>query len=198
MSSRSPFDDAPLDAGAAALAKRVELLALDVDGVLTDGRLYYGKRGERLKAFSARDGLGLKLVRRMGIEVAVITARKSRALARRLAELGIEHARVGREDKAAALLSITSELGVALDRVAYVGDDLPDLLVFERVGFPIAVADAHPVVRARAAWVTARSGGTGAVREACDAILRAKGELERAIDGYLDAHRSSDEPGAAG
>lgn len=166
-------------------ARAVRLLALDVDGVLTDGRLLYGPDGESLKAFHARDGLGLKLLRDAGIEVAIISGRRSPPLERRLAELGIEHVFLGREDKTRALDALLEATGLEASAVAYAGDDLPDVPVLARVGLPITVADATDEAKAAAVWITDKPGGTGAVREICDALLDAQGARERVIADYL-------------
>lgn len=169
-------------------AATVDVLVLDVDGVLTDGTLYYGPEGELLKAFHVRDGLGIKLLRSEGVEVCVITAKVGAPLQRRLEALGIEHAFTGREDKLTALLGLESELGIDPARIAYVGDDLPDLPPMRRVGLPIAVADAHHRALEAAAWTTDRAGGRGAVREVADALLEARGRADAAVNAYLAEH----------
>ena len=163
----------------------MRLLALDVDGVLTDGRLLYGPDGESLKAFHVRDGLGLKLLRDGGIDVAIISGRKSAPLERRLADLGITQVFLGREDKTRALDALLEATGLDAQAIAYVGDDLPDVPVLARVGLPISVADAAGEARAAAAWITERPGGAGAVREICDALLDAQGTRERVVADYL-------------
>lgn len=167
------------------VAAAIELLVLDVDGVLTDGTLYYSAEGEVLKAFHVRDGLGIKLLRHQGVEVAVISGKSGAPLERRLEVLGIERAYLARENKRSALEDLVEQIGCDPARVAHVGDDLIDLPVFERVGLPIAVADAHPAARAAAAWVTETPGGRGAVREIADALLEARGSLRAAFDAYL-------------
>jgi len=160
----------------------VRALALDVDGVLTDGSLTYGPEGEALKTFHVRDGLGVRLLLREEIAVAVITARRSPMLTRRMAELGVVHVLDGREDKAVALRELAGALGVTLDAIAFVGDDVLDLPALRAAGLAIAVSDAHPMVCEEAAWVTRERGGRGAVREVCDAILEARGRLRAACD----------------
>jgi len=170
----------PLDA-----LGRVRLLVCDVDGVLTDGRLYYGAEGEVLKAFNAKDGLGLKLLQANGVEVAIISGRSSSALDRRLVELGIVHAVTGCHDKLAALRALSVALNHDLADIAFVGDDLPDVAVFEHVGVAITVADGHRIARSRAHWITETPGGAGAVREIADGILEARVGLDRAADAYL-------------
>jgi 3-deoxy-D-manno-octulosonate 8-phosphate phosphatase (KDO 8-P phosphatase) len=164
----------------------VRALALDVDGVLTDGSLTYGPEGETAKTFHVRDGLGIKLLMREGIAVAVITARRSPMLSRRMAELGVAHVLDGREDKGVALRELAASLGVAADAIAFAGDDVLDLPAMRAAGVGIAVADAHPMVREEAAWVTRERGGHGAVREICDAILEARGRLRAAVDALTE------------
>ncbi|MFM1885322.1 MAG: hypothetical protein RL026_479 [Pseudomonadota bacterium] len=159
----------------ATVARRVRLLVLDVDGVLTDGRLYFGAGGEQLKVFHVRDGHGIKQVQAAGITVAVISGRKSAAVARRCRELGIRHVTQGAGDKSVALATLLGKLGITGAEAACVGDDTPDLAVFAGTALAFAVADAHPEVLAAADRVTGLPGGRGAVREVCDALLRARG-----------------------
>jgi 3-deoxy-D-manno-octulosonate 8-phosphate phosphatase (KDO 8-P phosphatase) len=168
-----------------ARARRVRLLALDVDGVLTDGRIHYGSSGEELKSFSILDGLGIKLLLRAGIHVAVITARRSPMVDRRVAELGIEHCLQGCEDKLKALRELIAPLGIGLEEVAYMGDDLPDLRVILEVGLGLTVANASSEVARRSPWQVTSRGGDGAVREVCEMLLRARGAWEQAIAGFL-------------
>jgi 3-deoxy-D-manno-octulosonate 8-phosphate phosphatase (KDO 8-P phosphatase) len=155
-------------------ARRVRLLVLDVDGVLTDGRLHITARGEETKVFHVRDGLGLVTVQRAGIVVAIISGRESAAVTRRAGELGIRHVFQGIEDKRAALDALLAELGVAADALACVGDDSPDVPMLERAVLAVAVADAHATARAVAHWTTPSRGGQGAVREVCDLLLSAR------------------------
>lgn len=155
----------------------IRLLACDVDGVLTDGKLDYGADGEgERKAFHVRDGLGLRAVMAAGIEVAWITARGGGAVERRATELGIRHLAQKAGDKAAVLTELVGKLGIAMEQVAYVGDDLVDRGAMKLAGIAIAPADAHAEIRAIAAWVTTIDGGRGAVREICDALLMARAE----------------------
>ena len=158
----------------AALA-RVRLLVLDVDGVLTDGRLFYGPKGELLKAFHVRDGYGIKKVAESGITVAIISGRKSEAVARRAKELGIRHVTQGANDKLAALRKLAKARGVSLEECACVGDDTPDAPILAAAGVGIAVADAHDDALSVADLITTRSGGQGAVREVCDWLIAARG-----------------------
>ena len=155
-------------------ARRIRLLVLDVDGVLTDGRLYFGSGGEQLKVFDVRDGYGLVALQRAGVAVAIISGRDSEAVRRRAAELGITRVSQGVQDKAAQLDSLLEELGVEPRDVACIGDDIPDLPILRRAGLAIAVADAHPTVQAETHWTTSQPGGRGAVREACDLLLSAR------------------------
>jgi 3-deoxy-D-manno-octulosonate 8-phosphate phosphatase (KDO 8-P phosphatase) len=154
-------------------ARRVRLLVLDVDGVLTDGRLHLTAHGEEMKVFHVRDGSGIVAVQRAGIVVAIISGRDSPAVTRRAAELGIRHVRQGIADKRAALDDLLRELQVAADALACVGDDTPDVPMLERATLAVAVADAHATARAAAHWTTPSAGGHGAVREVCDLLLTA-------------------------
>lgn len=157
------------------VAARVRLLVLDVDGVLTDGRLYYGARGEALKAFHVRDGLGLKLLAAAGVTVAVISGRRSAMTARRCRELGVRHLLQGVEDKLTAFHRLRGRLGMSSSVCACVGDDVPDVPLMREVGLSFAVADAHPQARGAAHVTTQLPGGKGAVREICDYLLEARG-----------------------
>ena len=182
-------------------ARSVDLLILDVDGVMTDGRLYYadpmqsapqpmppGSPSEQplqdsleIKAFYAQDGAAIKMLQAAGIPVAIISGRASGATARRARELGIAYAYQGVDDKTAALGKLCEASGIAAERMAHAGDDIPDLPLFDRVGMRLSVADAHPEVTARADYVTAAAGGAGAVREICHLILIARGLWESAL-----------------
>jgi 3-deoxy-D-manno-octulosonate 8-phosphate phosphatase (KDO 8-P phosphatase) len=151
---------------------QVKLLALDVDGVLTDGGLYYTETGEELKKFNVKDGLGIQRVMRSGVEVAIISAGHSISTIHRAKKLGIVHVFIGVEDKLSALKELCEQLSLSLSEVAYVGDDLVDLPVLQVVGCPITVADAMPENHAVAVYVTQKPGGQGAVREVCDLLVR--------------------------
>lgn len=155
-------------------AARVRLLVLDVDGVLTDGRLYYGSRGEMLKVFHVRDGLGLKLLAGAGVTVAVISGRRSGMTARRCRELGVRHLVQGAEDKLAAFHRLRGRLGMSSGVCACVGDDVPDIPLMREVALSFAVADAHERARVAADVTTRLPGGKGAVREVCDYLLEAR------------------------
>lgn len=167
-------------------ARRVELLILDVDGVLTDGSLDFSDASHQSKSFHSRDGLGLKLLAANGIELAIITSRRSTLVADRAAELGIAHLYQGRSDKLGAYGELAAATGIHADDTGYVGDDLVDLPVMTRVGFAAAVADADHVVRQVAHWTTPLAGGRGAVRQVCELILFARGRYEHAVGEFLE------------
>jgi 3-deoxy-D-manno-octulosonate 8-phosphate phosphatase (KDO 8-P phosphatase) len=152
----------------------VKLLSLDVDGVLTDGGLYYTESGEELKKFNIKDGMGLKLLMDAGVEVAIISANTSKATLFRARKLGIARVHIGVEDKLSVLNAICGELGLTLADVAHMGDDLNDLPIFEAVGCRLTVADAATDNLHAAHYVTAKDGGQGAVREVCDLIREAR------------------------
>ncbi len=158
----------------------IRLLVLDVDGVLTDGRLRYGATGELDKTFHVRDGYGIRAVQAAGIAVAVISGRQSPAVSRRCEELGIRHAHQGVDDKAAVLAQLLASLGIPARQCACVGDDCPDLPLLAQAGFAVAVADAHPAALALAHRRTRLPGGAGAVREVCDWLLAARQAHRRA------------------
>jgi 3-deoxy-D-manno-octulosonate 8-phosphate phosphatase (KDO 8-P phosphatase) len=152
-------------------AATIRMLVLDVDGVMTDGRLHFGPRGEAIKLFHVRDGLGIKRVTEAGIEVAVISGRKSKMVDVRCRELGVEHVYQGAEDKLAELERLCDRLKIPPAACACVGDDLPDIPVMRKVALAFAVADAHPEARHAAHLITKLPGGHGAVREVCDYLL---------------------------
>jgi 3-deoxy-D-manno-octulosonate 8-phosphate phosphatase (KDO 8-P phosphatase) len=157
-----------------AQALQLQLLALDVDGVLTDGRITYSSAGEELKSFNIKDGLGIKLMQRAGVEVVIITGRRSSIVERRAQELGINRLIQGREDKLLALRELCGERNLSLEQCAYMGDDLPDLGAIRAAGLGLTVADACSAVLQAADWCASRPGGAGAVREACEALLEAR------------------------
>ncbi|WP_075879123.1 KdsC family phosphatase [Vreelandella massiliensis] len=165
--------------------RRVRLLALDVDGVLTDGRLYFQADGIEIKAFHTQDGHGLKLLKRAGLQVALITGRDSPMVSQRAAALGISHVYQGCEDKLATLRSLCQRLSLDIEQVAYCGDDLPDLAAIKRAGVGITVPNAPDYMHKHADWVTERQGGHGAVREICDTLLDAQGHWGAVVDTYL-------------
>jgi 3-deoxy-D-manno-octulosonate 8-phosphate phosphatase (KDO 8-P phosphatase) len=159
--------------------ERIRLLLLDVDGVLTDGRLWFDGNGEALKCFHVRDGHGIKELQAAGVAVAVISGRRSAAVQRRMVELGVHHVLQGCSDKAEALSQVLAATGVTAAATACLVDDIPDLPLMRAVGFPFAVADAHASVLAAARYVTRTAGGAGAVRELCDLLLRARRPSDR-------------------
>jgi len=159
----------------AARARAVRLAVFDVDGVMTDGTLYFGAQGEAFKAFNTLDGHGVKMLQSAGIAAAILSGRSSEAVARRAAELGIRHVVQGADDKVAAFEEMRTRLGVDASACAFVGDDIPDLAVMRRCGFAVAVANAADPVKSAAHYVTRATGGRGAVREFCDLVLRAQG-----------------------
>lgn len=167
-----------LDAQIYAKFKSVKLLVCDIDGVFSDGRIYLGENNEEYKAFHTRDGFGIKAIVNAGIEVAVVTGRTSSIVERRMRALNVRYIFQGREDKSVALQELLAVSGVAPNAVAAVGDDVPDIGLFKHAEFAIAVADAHPLVKQRADWVTENRGGFGAVREICDLLLSVNGKLD--------------------
>ena len=152
-------------------------MAMDCDGVLTDGSVWYTETGDELKRFSIRDGLGVRLWTGAGLPAAIVTGRGGAPVRRRAEELGIAHVLEGVGDKARAVGLLAEATGVEPGRMAYVGDDWPDLALMGLVGYPVAVADAEPAVLEAAAWVSGRGGGRGAVRDVVEHLLRARGVL---------------------
>lgn len=167
-------------------ASQIKLVVFDVDGVLTDGSLFVGDDGQEYKAFFSKDGLGIKMLKRTGVDVGIITARTSEVVIHRMKNLEIQHVYQGCMDKLPALLEMTKKLGISLEQTAYVGDDIVDLPAMSRVGLAIAVQDAHPVARQHAHWQTPSNGGRGAARDVCDLIMEAQGTLEQQIRFYLN------------
>lgn len=180
-------DNSTLSADLRSRARRVRLACFDVDGTLTDGRLIYGSDGGESKAFHVHDGQGLVLLRRAGIDVALVTARTSPVVERRAAELGVR-ALSGIGDKFQCVAKLADAAGLDLADVAFMGDDLPDLRVMRAVGLSACPADAHDWIRRDAAWHSAHAGGAGAAREFCDLLLEAQGHVQALLDGLLDAH----------
>jgi 3-deoxy-D-manno-octulosonate 8-phosphate phosphatase (KDO 8-P phosphatase) len=155
-------------------AAKIKLLALDVDGVLTDGKIYLSDNGSESKCFCTRDGIGLKMLLKNGIEVAIITGRYSKALEHRMNQLGVKYVFQNQEDKTIAFAAIKKSLKLKNEQVAYIGDDSPDIPVLQEVGLSITVFDAHESVYKEVDYITTQAGGVGAVREVCDLILTAK------------------------
>jgi 3-deoxy-D-manno-octulosonate 8-phosphate phosphatase (KDO 8-P phosphatase) len=167
-------------------AARIRMLALDVDGILTDGQLYFDNHGNEMKSFSTRDGLGIRLLAEQGIETALITARTSEIVKARASNLKIRHVYQGSLNKLAAFHDLLASTGLTPEQVCYAGDDWLDLPILERAGLAVTVADGDPVVQKRVHWVTDRCGGRGAVREICDLVLAAQGLDQAALDGILE------------
>lgn len=165
--------------------QKIKMLLLDVDGVLTDGRIVYGSDGTETKAFDVKDGHGLKMIQRAGIEVGIITGRKSSVVERRACELGISILYQGVKDKLVPFREILETCSIGEDEIAYVGDDIVDLPILLRVGFAATVADALPEVRERVHYVADRQGGKAAVREICDLILKGSGRWDGVAAKYF-------------
>lgn len=164
--------------------KDIKLLILDVDGVLTDGGIIYDDDGNETKIFNVKDGLGIKLLMDAGIHLCIVTGRRSNALLIRCKDLGIDHVYDGVRNKVEVLDAILARTGLSATEVAFIGDDLPDLSLMKKVGFSIAVADADKTILEHADMVTSAKGGHGAVREACEAILRARGLWETILERF--------------
>ncbi|MFT4746360.1 MAG: 3-deoxy-D-manno-octulosonate 8-phosphate phosphatase (KDO 8-P phosphatase) [Congregibacter sp.] len=168
----------PIDKVLFLKLKQIKLLACDVDGVFSDGRIYMGQDGEELKAFHTRDGYGVKALQKMGVQVAVITGRKSNMVEKRMTALGVQHIYQGCEDKQPALQTLQKKLSVSVSETAAIGDDMPDLGMFQVSQCNVCVQDGHPTLAAQAHYKTRTKGGFGAVRELCDLILLAHGQLD--------------------
>ena len=165
-------------------AKDTQLVVFDVDGVLTDGSLILGENGEEYKVFNAHDGLGLVMLRDAGIEIAVISARSTPIVEKRMAALGIEYVYQGQSNKSEVLQGLMKKLDLGQQQTAFVGDDLVDLRAMKLAGLALAVANARPEVKQHAHWVSDSAGGKGAVREVCEMILQARGLLNQAFEKY--------------
>jgi len=166
-------------------AKKIRLLISDVDGVLTSGVLYYNAHGSEIKDFNVHDGLGMKLLQKSGVHLAIITAKQSEAVTIRMHDLNIKHVYQGQSNKLIAYEELKHLLNVNDAEIAYIADDLPDLPLLRRVGLPVSVPNAPHIIREHAAWVTDAAGGKGAVRELCDFIMKAQGTYDSLIDAYL-------------
>jgi len=165
-------------------ARAIRLVVFDVDGVLTNGNLILGDNGYEYKVFHVHDGLGLVMLREAGLKIAVISARSAPVVAKRMAALGIDYVYQGQSDKQMALKELMQKLAVSGDETAFVGDDLVDLAAMSLAGLSIAVANALPLVKEHADWVTVKNGGQGAAREVCEMILKAQGKLAEAYQRY--------------
>lgn len=166
-------------------AAKIRLMGFDVDGVMTDGRLYFSNEGDHMKAFFSRDGLGLKLLAKSGVTLAIITGRDSHIVTQRAANLGIGLVLQGVEDKRAAMASLLTHHNLGMDECGYMGDDLIDLPLLRACGFSATVPDGHVLVREHACYTAQAPAGAGAVREVCELILRAQGTWERVMAPYL-------------
>ncbi|WP_198147363.1 KdsC family phosphatase [Gilvimarinus polysaccharolyticus] len=166
-------------------ARRIKLLLLDVDGVLTDCKLYFDNAGNELKAFNTLDGQGIKLLQKSGVKVGIITGRSSALVARRARDLGIELIIQGREDKWQALQEMIEGMDIALNEIAHMGDDWPDLSIMARVGLALSVPNGHSAVTERAHWISHNRGGNGAVRDACDLIMQAQGTYAAMLAPFI-------------
>ena len=165
-------------------AQGIRVVFFDVDGVLTDGGLYFSAQGEELKRFHTLDGHGIKMLQKAGVTPAVVTGRDSAPLRLRLTQLGVQHVRYGTEDKVPAAESILSELGLQWDQAAAMGDDWPDLPMMRRSRFAGAPANAHDEALHMADWISSKCGGDGAVRQFCDLLLAANGAYAHLLAGY--------------
>ncbi|USD32251.1 MULTISPECIES: 3-deoxy-manno-octulosonate-8-phosphatase KdsC [Vibrio] len=168
----------PVEQNTLNIAKQIKLLICDVDGVFSDGLIYMGNDGEELKTFHTRDGYGVKSLMNAGIKIAIITGRQSRIVENRMKALGISLIYQGQDDKVKAYQDICRQLNIAPEHIGYIGDDLIDWPVMEKVALKVCVADGHPLLAQRANYVTSIRGGHGAVREVCDLILQARNELD--------------------
>ncbi|MCK5813373.1 MAG: 3-deoxy-manno-octulosonate-8-phosphatase KdsC [Cocleimonas sp.] len=168
-------------------AKQIKLVIFDVDGVLTDGKLFYDNNGDEYKAFNAKDGHGLQMLEKAGIAVAIITGRQSELVNHRAANLNLSPHMIyqGYSDKRLAFKDLLEKTGLSATQIAYVGDDVIDLPVMTKVGLPIAVYDAHWFVQKHADWISQQRGGHGAVREICEMLLEAQGKLDFLLETYL-------------
>lgn len=166
-------------------AAQIKLVIFDVDGVLTDGGLFFGDDGQEYKAFYSRDGLGMKLLQQTGVEIGVITARNSQVVEHRMRNLGIVHVYQGKLNKLEAFQHMLAKLNVSAKQTAYAGDDVVDLPVMKQAGLAIAVQDAHPFVKQHAHWITQHGGGRGAARDICELIMQAQGTLETQLNSFL-------------
>lgn len=169
----------------ASRAKLIRLIAFYVDGVMTDGGLYFSDSGEEFKRFNSLDGHGIKMLKATGVEIAIITGRTSRCVEARARNLGITHVYQGVENKLEAMLDLLNKLKLSRDAAAYMGDDVVDLTVMRHVGLAISVPEAPQLVQKHSAYVTQRSGGHGAVREACELIMSAQNTLDEQLAPYL-------------
>ena len=166
-------------------AAQIKLVIFDVDGVLTDGSLYLGDDNLEYKAFNSKDGHGMKMLQQTGVEIGIITGRTSQVVATRMESLGIKYVYQGKEPKLPAYEELRDKLGLSDDQVAYVGDDIVDLPIMNRIGLAIAVGDAHKMVKQHSHWQTEAGGGRGAAREVCELLMDAQGNLQEMLQRYM-------------
>lgn len=168
-------------------AARIKLLIFDVDGVLTDGSLFIDDQGQEYKAFNSQDGHGIKMLQKYGVRCAIITGRTSRVVEHRMRNLGIDPELVwqGQHDKLQGFAELLEQTGLQADEIAYLGDDVVDLPVMQKVGLAIAVQDAHAFVLKHSHWQTPRAGGRGAARDVCEMLMEARGVLQQELESYL-------------
>jgi 3-deoxy-D-manno-octulosonate 8-phosphate phosphatase (KDO 8-P phosphatase) len=169
----------------ASKAKQVRLLILDVDGVLTTGAIYYGANGFEMRGFHIHDGMGIKLLQKAGLQVAIISSKKSEAVEKRIEELGIQHAYLGHENKLPSYEDLKQKLKLSDQEIAYMGDDLPDLPLLKRAGFAATVANAPQIIQQHADYISKIKPGKGAVREVCEFILEAQDKLQSVLQSFL-------------
>lgn len=162
------------------------MVIFDVDGVLTDGSLFIGDDGQEYKAFNSKDGHGMKMLQKSGVQIGIITGRTSNVVRIRMESLGIHHVYQGQHDKREGYADLKKATGLSDEQIAYVGDDVVDLPVMTRVGLAIATHDAHQMTRKHAHWITSAGGGRGAGREVCELLMHAQGTLEAELQSYLD------------
>ncbi len=172
-------------------AADIKLVLFDVDGVLTDGSLFISDDGQEFKAFYSRDGHGLKMLQRSGVEVGIITGRNSKVVSHRAAELGVKHLFQGAQDKLATYLSLVGEFNLDAKAIAFIGDDVVDLPVMLQTGLAVAVQDAHPIIKQHAHWVTPSRGGRGAARELCEMIMYAQGTYSSQMRRFYVSSKGS-------
>lgn len=166
-------------------AKKIRLLIADVDGVLTSGVLFYGPEGSEVKDFNVHDGLGMKLLQKSGVQLAIITAKQSKAVALRMQDLNVEHVYQAQSDKLIAYQDLKQKLGLDDSEIAYIADDLPDLPLLCRVGLPVSVPNAPKIIHQHVAMITDAPGGKGAMRELCEFIMKAQGTYDSMMDSFL-------------
>lgn len=168
-----------------ARAAQIQMVVFDVDGVLTDGRLFIGDDGQEYKAFNSKDGHGMRMLLDSGVDIGIITGRTSEVVRIRMESLSVRHVYQGRREKIPAYEELKAATGITDEHIAFVGDDVVDLPVMQRSGFAVAVQDAHDLVKQHAHWITPSRGGRGAARDVCELIMSAQGSLESALKHYL-------------